>query len=386
MKISSIETFILSDKLSQPFYFSQWHYHERKICIIKITSENGQVGWGEGYGPAAIVQAGVEYLKPHIVGQDTLHSEVIWNIMYRRSLDFARRGILLSAISAIDLAIWDLKGQIFDQPVHVLLGGKKRERIKPYATGLYFRESDQLAQDLADEAAQYARHGFKAIKMKVGLNIDQDIEHVKLVRKAIGPEIQLMVDANHAYNLREALQLCKAIEPFDIFWFEEPISPEYYGQYSELRKKTSIPIAAGECEFLRFGFNQLLQVQAVDFIQPDICATGGLTEAKRIADLAYLHGIELVPHTWGTGIALAAAIHFVHNLDDLPGRLESQEKLLEYDRTENALRDELTKLSVTFEDGYLSIADAPGLGVQVDEDLLEKFTTKDAPVDLLQFK
>ena len=386
MKIVNIETYHLSDQLSQSFYFSQWHYHERKICIVKVTADNGLVGWGEGYGPASLVQAGIEFLKPFVLGQNVLHSEVIWSKMYRRSLDFARRGILLSAVSALDVAIWDLKGKFLEQPVCVLLGGKKREYITPYATGMYFREAPNLADQLAEEASQYAQQGFKAMKMKVGLSIERDLANVEAVRQAIGPELLLMVDANHAYNLREATQLAKLLEPHNIYWFEEPISPEYYHQYAELRQKTTIPIAAGECEFLRFGFQQLMSSHAVDIVQPDICATGGLTEAKRIADLAYVYGIEVVPHTWGTSIALAAAIHFVHNLEEIPGRLLTQEMFLEYDRTENALREELTSLDMTYEQGKLSISDRPGLGVTVNEDLLVKFVTQDVNEDVLELK
>ncbi|MEO0471309.1 MAG: mandelate racemase/muconate lactonizing enzyme family protein [Bacteroidota bacterium] len=323
MKIISVETFVLTDKLKESFYFSQWEYSERRICIVKITSDSGHVGWGEGYGPASVIQAGIEHLTPYVIGQDPLQTETIWNTMYRRTLDFARRGILVSAISAIDVALWDLKGKVLEQPVHLLLGGKKCDQITPYATGMYFsaNANGQQGELLAFEAQKYAAMGFRAMKMKVGLGVELDIEHVRRVREAIGPGIRLMVDANHAYHLREAVQLARAIEPYDIAWFEEPISPEYYGQYAELRTKTSIPIAGGECEYLRFGFQTLLQAESVDIIQPDICASGGLTEAKKIATLATVYGVELVPHTWGTGIAIAAALHFVSNLESIPGRV-----------------------------------------------------------------
>ena len=125
MKIISIESFILSDKLKESFYFSQWEYSERRICIVKITSDTGHVGWGEGYGPAGIVSAGIEHLTPFVLGKNPLETETIWSTMYRRTLDFARKGILVSALSAIDVALWDLKGKILEQPVHLMLGGKK---------------------------------------------------------------------------------------------------------------------------------------------------------------------------------------------------------------------------------------------------------------------
>jgi len=377
MKIKSIESFILSDKLKESFYFSQWEYSERRICIVKITSDCGHVGWGEGYGPAGLVKAGIEHLTPFVYGQNPLETEVIWSIMYRRTLDFARRGILVSAMSAIDVALWDLKGKILGQPVHLMLGGKKRDEITPYATGMYFTNGGKMSDVLSKEAKKYATLGYKAMKMKVGLGIEEDIENVQKVREAIGPDVKLMIDANHAYNLREAIALANAVEPFDIFWFEEPISPEYYDQYAELRTKTSIPIAAGECEYLRFGFQTLLQSKSVDFVQPDICATGGLTEAKRIASLASVYGIEVVPHTWGTTIAISAALHFISNLDNVPGRLKTPNCYIEYDRTENGLRDELTINDIEVIDGKIKVSDKPGLGFEMNIDALHKYLLKE---------
>ncbi|MGQ1910874.1 mandelate racemase/muconate lactonizing enzyme family protein [Marinifilum sp. RC60d5] len=377
MKIKSIESYILSDKLKESFYFSQWEYSERRICIVKITSDTGHVGWGEGYGPAGVIKAGIENLTPFLLNQNPLETETIWSIMYRRTLDYARRGVLVAAMSAIDVALWDLKGKILQQPVHLLLGGKKRDYIIPYATGLYFTKCDNLCEKLIDEAKEYVKLGYKAMKMKVGLSIEEDIHLVKNIRKAIGPDVKLMIDANHAYNLREAIQLCKSVEKYDIGWFEEPISPEYYGQYAELREKTSIPISGGECEYLRFGFQTLLQSKCVDIVQPDICASGGLTEAKRIAALASTYGVELVPHTWGTGIAISAALHFVANLDVLPGRLRTPQCFIEYDRTENGLREELTSTKMIAEKGKIFISDDPGLGFEFNEDALHKYALKE---------
>jgi len=373
MKITSIESFVLCDKLKQSFYFSQWEYSERKICIVKVTSDTGHVGWGEGYGPAGMIKAGIEHLTPFVIGQHPLETETIWSIMYRRTMDFARSGVLVSAISAIDVALWDLKGRILELPVHILLGGKKRDTIIPYATGMYFTDDSVMSDALSKEAAHYAQLGYKGMKMKVGLDIEADIANVKTVREAIGPDIDLMIDANHAYNLREAVQLANAVEKYNIYWFEEPISPEYYDQYSELRTKTSIPIAGGECEYLRFGFQTLLKSRSVDIVQPDICASGGLSEAKRIAAIASVYGVEVIPHTWGSGIAIAAAMHFVANLDSMPGRLKSPTSYIEYDQTENGLREELTTTDMIFDNGLIVISDTPGLGFEVNEDALYKY-------------
>ena len=175
MKIKSIESFVLADKLDESFYFSQWEYSERRICIVKVTSDTGHVGWGEGYGPAGVIKAGIEHLTPFLIGQNPLETETIWSTMYRRTLDYARRGVLVASISAIDVALWDLKGKIMDQPVHLLLGGKKRDFITPYATGLYYTHCENLGDKLVEEAKQYVGMGFEIMKMKVGLGIETDI-------------------------------------------------------------------------------------------------------------------------------------------------------------------------------------------------------------------
>jgi D-galactarolactone cycloisomerase len=378
MVIEKIETFVLKDVLSKSFFFSQWEYSERCICVVKVTCSDGTHGWGEGYGPAAILEAGIEFLKPMVIGKDPLQNEVIWNGMYRRTLDYARRGILVASMSAIDIAIWDLKGKILGQSVSTLLGGAHRTKIQPYATGLYFSCHDNPGKDFEEEAKLYISQGFKAIKMKVGLGIKEDVKNVKRMREIIGDDIQLMVDSNHAYTLKEAIELCRLIEPYNIGWFEEPISPEFYGQYNELRQKTSIPIAGGECEYLRFGFQQLIENKSVDILQPDICSSGGLTEAKRIAALASANGLEIVPHTWGTGIGIHVALHFIANLECIPGRMYSPNFLMEYDQTENGLREKLTFPTIVMKDGYIEVPNRPGLGIDVDEEVLREYAiTKD---------
>lgn len=367
---------MLTDKLRESFFFSQWEYSERNICIVKITTDEGIYGWGEGYGPAFVLEQGIKLLEPILIGKNPLENEKLWFDMYRKTLDYARRGVLVASLSAIDIALWDIKGKFFNAPVNLLLGGKHRNEITPYATGLYFSHSNTLSEDLAKEARSYVSQGFKAIKMKVGLSIEEDIANVQKVREAIGYETKLMVDANHAYSLREAIELSKLMEPFKISWFEEPVSPEFYQHYNELRNRTSIPIAGGECEYLRYGFHQLLQNQSVDILQLDICSCGGLTEAKRIAALASTYGVEIVPHTWGTGIALHTALHFIANLEDLPGRLFAPECYLEYDRTENAIRENLTSPGLVMNKGVIEVPGRPGLGIEVNEDVLRGFVNK----------
>ena len=377
MKIERIETYVAAQRLETPFYFSQFAFETRQICLVKLIAEDGSFGWGEGYGPAAVIRAGIEFLAPLVIGEDPLQVEAIWSKMHLRALDFARRGVLVSALSAIDIALWDLRGKLLGQPASVLLGGRRREQVKVYATGMYFVASDDLVNDLVQEAQVYVRQGFRALKMKVGLGVETDVRHVRAVRQAIGDDIELMVDANHGYSLAEALRFARQIEELNISFFEEPVSPEDYAGYSELRGRTIIPIAGGECEYLLAGFRHLLSNRCVDIAQPDICAAGGLTETKRIAARAAAFQTNLIPHSWGTGIAFAAGLHLVSTLDPIPGRLRMPEPLLEMDRSENALRDNLTTPRFQAVDGRVAVPSAPGLGIEIDEEYLAQVSGSD---------
>lgn len=376
LRIKSIETYLVEQRLTRPFTFSQWAYTNRTICLVKITADDGSQGWGEGYGPASVVRAGIEFLKPLILGRDPLTVSALWQMMYLRTLDYARSGVLAAAISAVDVALWDLKGKLLGQPVHVLLGGKRRNAVRVYATGMYFTDDGKMEVRLANEAMEYVAQGFRAMKMKAGYTPEQDAKNVRSVRSAIGPDIALMIDANHAYNRSEARRLCRVVEPLGIGWFEEPLSPEDYVGHAELRQQTDIPIAGGECEYLEHGFKRLLDAQSVDIVQPDICAAGGLTELQRIIALVRAHNVDLTPHCWGTGIAFAAGVHLVSTLDAMPGRLIGTEPLLEMDRTENPLRDRLTYPRFEVKEGSVAVPDLPGLGIEVDEGLLEQFVVR----------
>ena len=377
MKIELIESYVVEQELETPFYFSQFEFRSRQICMVKVVAEDGSYGWGEGYGPATVVKAGVEFLSPLVDGEDPLQVEAVWHKMHLRALDYARRGVLVAAISAIDIALWDLRGKLLGQPVSALLGGRRREKVKVYATGMYFVHTDDLIGKLVEEAQLYASQGFRALKMKVGLGVATDVKHVRAVRAAIGADMQLMVDANHAYSLSEALSFARQIEELDISFFEEPVSPEDYEGYRELRQRTPIPIAGGECEYLLAGFRHLLSNRCVDIAQPDICGAGGLTETKRIAALATAFQTNVLPHSWGTGIAFAAGLHLVSTLDVVPGRLRMPEAMLEMDRSESALRENLTHPKFAIEDGRVAVPTAPGLGVDVDPDYLARYKRAD---------
>ena len=376
-KIEEVQPIVLVDKLTKPFFFSQFEYSERRICLVKIILSNGITGWGEGYGPGSLVKAGIEKFAPLLIGENPLHHENLWQKMYRISYDYARKGIALSALSAIDIALWDIKGKILHQPVSTLLGGRKREQLKVYATGLYFTHGNNLKETLVKEALKYKAMGFSAVKMKVGLGIDTDVENVTAVRKAIGNEMQLMIDANHAFELREARILVDKLKDLDIFWFEEPLPNEDYDGYAELRKTSSIPIAGGECEYLKYGALEMLSKRCVDIFQPDTGACGGITEVKKMMAIANACQTNMTPHTWGTGIAIATNLHIMSNMDVIPDRMMQAEPMMELDCSPNRLRDELLVQNFRAVDGYLEVPSADGLGIEIDDQKLNGFLSAD---------
>ncbi len=277
MKITEIHTHVLEAPLSQPFAYSRAWYSTRTAMIIEIVTDEGLVGWGEAYGPARINAAVVEHFRSFLIGQDPLRTEWIWQEIYARYRDHGQKGTIVQGLSGVDIALWDLKGKFFNQAVHRLMGGPIRSEVQAYATGLYRRDSGNPADYLAEEAVGYRDEGFKAVKLKVGFGVDEDVRMTHAVRNAIGPETGLMIDANHAYDAIAAIRLGRRIEDLDIGWFEEPVPPEDIAGHLDVKSALKIPIASGECEFTRYGFRDLLAKRVFDIVQPDTCAAGGLS-------------------------------------------------------------------------------------------------------------
>lgn len=376
MKIKSVETIVLKQDLGSDvkFAFSQAWYNSRTIMILKITTDTGIVGWGESFGPAFVNQVIIDkYYKDYLIGKDPLDIEVIWEHLYNMMRDHCQKGNAIEAISAVDIALWDIKGKFLNQPIYKLLGGSPRKRIKPYATGLYRNVLPTDHAGLIEEALGYKNDGFTAMKIKIGFGIEDDIKAVRAIREAVGDDIMLMVDANHAYNASTALKVCRGIEDCNITWFEEPVPPEDIQGYIEVKSQTCIPISGGEAEFTRFGFNNLLSKRAVDIVQPDCGVTGGISEFRKISVLASIHNIQCYPHVWGSAIALYTGINCAFSLQDFPNKLVQEDMLLEYDRTENIFRECLAKEPLQLVDGYIQPPTKPGLGIEVDEELIAKY-------------
>ncbi|NOJ42037.1 mandelate racemase/muconate lactonizing enzyme family protein [Bradyrhizobium australiense] len=377
MKIRSVRAHVLEAKLSQPFAYSRAWYDTRTAMLVEVETEDGLTGWGECYGPARITAAAVSSVAPLLVGEDPLRTDFLWQKVYSALRDHGQKGVVIEALSGIDIALWDIKGKRFGVPVHQLLGGASRSQVQAYATGLYRRKSGDPLRYLPDEAAGYVADGFKAVKLKVGFGVEEDAAVTRAVREAIGPGIALMVDANHAYDATAAIRLGRMIECYDIGWFEEPVPPEDLAGYREVKSAISIPVAGGECEFTRFGFRDVLVSRAMDIIQPDTCAAGGLSECKKIADMAEAFGVRYNPHVWGTGIAIAASLQLLAVVPShTPRSLSPLEPILEFDRTEHPIRQAILTRPIEHTDGLVAVSEEPGLGIEIDRDALKRLAVR----------
>jgi len=389
MKIDRIETFLLRAPLGQErFYWSQAGATERASLLVKITADSGLAGWGES-GVSMPVDHLPAYthdiLAPRLLGRDAAATEPIWHELYGFSRDFGRKGASVDAISGIDIALWDIRGKAAGQPVHALMGGAFRDRVRAYATGLYYRGQDvrdvrAAVEQVRAEARQLVQSGFTAVKGKVGLlPVRDDIKRMEAVRAEVGDDFLLMTDANHAYNFPTAVRMGEALQALRFHWFEEPLVPEDIAGCAALRRKLSIPIATGECEYGRHGFLELLRAGAADILQPDLCRCGGLSEGQKILALATAHHTPVCLHVWGSGVALAAGLQLIAVIPPIPHTVfptaPENEPMLEFDRNPNPLRDELLTRSFALENESVRIPQGAGLGVDIDPAALKRFTT-----------
>ncbi len=376
MKIREVRTHMLRHELPEAEIFGSskgWHA-ARQALLVEIVTDDGLSGFGEAYGPPAVNRTLVDELyTPRLVGRDALEHAVIWEDLYGTFRDYGRKGWAVAAISAIDIALWDLKGQALRQPVWMLLGGAFRREVRAYATGLYRHRVADNARALAREAEGYAAEGFRAMKMKVGFGVDEDVRNVRAVREAIGPDRLLAMDANHAYDVGQAIRLGRKVEAYDLAWFEEPVVPEDVDGYCQVRAALRIPIAGGETEYARWGFRELCARRAVDIVQPDICGCGGFTEAWRIAALASASGITVYPHVWATAVGFFASLHLTAALPPNPPAMLPSEPLFELDRTPNPLREQLAQNPPKRAGDVLEVPAGPGLGLEIDRRVLERY-------------
>lgn len=361
MKITSYETFIVPPR---------W-------LFLKIETDEGIVGWGEPIveGKAHTVQAAVSELMDYLIGKDPMHIEDHWQVMYRSG--FYRGGpILMSAIAGIDQALWDIKGKFYNAPVYQLLGGACRDSIKVYSWIGGDRPSD-----VAQDAMEKVRAGFTAIKMNATEElqfidsyekIDQVIARVAAIRDVVGPNLGIGVDFHGRVHKPMAKVLAKELEPFRLMFIEEPVLPENNEAFRDLAHHTNIPIATGERMFSRWDFKKLLEDGYVDIIQPDLSHAGGITECKKIASMAEAYDVALAPHCPLGPIALAACLQL--DATAYNAFIQEQSLGIHYNKGNDLLDYIVDPAVFSYEGGYVTIPDGPGLGITINEEYVRKMS------------
>ena len=324
--------------------------------LVRVVTDEGIHGYGEVFrlaqaGAAALIR---HELKPLLVGQDPCQIELLWERMYRQSFRYGRGGIVLHAISGIEIALWDILGKVSGLPVCQLLGGATREKMPAYASLHRYAKPEEVAQ----AAVQAVERGYRAVKLH-----QRDVESVCMVRAAVGPEVTLMLDASGAWSTREALRMVEALAPFDLAWVEEPLAQmDDYEGLRWLRDRSAVPIAAGENEYTHFGFRELISRRAVDIVQPDVIKAGGISATRRILALAESFDLDISPHCFYYGPGIAATLHLA--------LATPRARYIEINPLE--LERELMTPPLRPVDGSLAAPGAPGLGVEFDTELLRE--------------
>lgn len=379
MKIVEVKIHPLRTPLETPFAFSQGWVKARSATLVEVITDEGITGWGEAFAqglePPQIAAAVIgSALAPVVVGQDPLDTEVLWHRMYHASRDYGRKGSVIAGISAIDMALWDIAGKAHGVPVHKLLGGAFRKKVQAYATGFYRISGQGESKRLGEEAIAHYEAGFRAMKVKLGYGIQDDLAVMREIGRSIaGRGVTLMVDTNHAYGVGDAIRLGYGLAEYDLRWYEEPVAPEHIQGYRQVRDKLPMPIAGGENEHTLYGFRDFLAAGAVDIAQPDLGSVGGFTACRHVVALAQAHGVQVNPHVWGSAIAQAASLQMIAAVPVAHHSVFAEEPIFEYDRSSHPFRQFLVKEPVQQVDGWVEIPTRPGLGVDVDRAVLDKY-------------
>ncbi|GAA2212846.1 D-galactarolactone cycloisomerase [Nonomuraea monospora] len=369
MKITAVGTHVVTEKLKVPFGMSQWYWEARGSCLVEIATDEGISGWGECFGPAEGSRALIDSVyAPLLAGADPFEHVALWESMYNRGREWGRAGVPIAAISGIEIALWDVVGKALGQPIHRLLGGRAPASFDAYASAFYY--GGDWAGDIEAEARHLLDQGYRHVKMKVGADLRTDLERVHRARAALGPDVLLAADANRGYTTAEALLFCRETEADALWFFEEPVIPEDLAGYREIRAATSVPIAGGESAFTRWGFADLIESRAVDLLQPDATACGGIRETLLIAGMASVHGIPTLPHVWGSAITVAAGLHLATALPVVTPSLSRTPPVIELDQAPNSFRQTLSDLAIG---PVMSVPQGPGLGIEIDRTVIEAY-------------
>ena len=386
MKISSIKSHVLRYELDKELGYSQQYYKHRTAHLVEIETDEGITGWGECFGPGNIALANKyiveKVIQPLIIGEDPINKEYIWHKVYNLLRDSGQKGMPIQALSGIDIALWDILAKKAKLPLYQLLGGKTNSKIPVYGYGMMLQKKsvEELCELFKKEANQIKEKNFKAMKMKVGLGPKEDLKLVSAVRDAIGDDFKLMVDANHAYNKNDALYVGRGLDEMEIYWFEEPVAPEDYDGYKELKEKLKTNIAGGEAEFTKYGWNQLIKNNCIDIAQPEVCGLGGITEYLKVSALAQSNFIPIVNHVWGSALSVAVNLHLLTSLPDMPGGLFPTKSMLEFDTTEKNifitdLAEEKFSIldQVKDKDGFASPLENIGIGINPKKEFIKEY-------------
>ncbi len=366
-KIETVEARTISIPLRKPLAFATRRVVRREYTIVRVRTEDGVEGIGYCYcgdrAGSLVTHFVRDFLRDHVVGADPFAVETIWTRMYRDAVLLGRRGAALRAISAIDIALWDVMGKAQRLPLHRMLGGPKASRVPCYASGGYYWEGTDPDKYVSNEVRGYVEDGFTAVKIKVGgLPLTEDLRRARAARKAIGPDVILMMDANNAWpDAATAIPAINAFAEVDPFWVEEPLMPDDIRGHAAIREKVSVPIATGEIEATRWGFGELLQLNAVDMLQPDSTVLGGITEFRRVAGMADGKGVPSYPH-W---------MHHLHTslVASIPNAV-----MVEYFPDLSVLNlGEVVRNPIRAQDGTLPLPQEPGIGVTFDDQALDQF-------------
>ena len=390
MKITSIKSHVLRYELEHELGYSQQYYKNRTAHLVEVETDEGITGWGECFGPGNIALANKfiieKVIQPLINGENPTNKEYIWHKVYNLLRDSGQKGMPIQALSGIDIALWDILSKKANLPLYQLLGGKSNNQIPVYGYGMMLQKKpvDQLIELFQKEAKEIKEKNFKAMKMKIGIGPKDDLKLVKAVRKAVGDDYKLMVDANHAYNLSDALYVGRGLDEMNIYWFEEPVAPEDYEGYKELKKKLKTNIAGGEAEFTKYGWNQLIKNKCIDIAQPEVCGLGGITEYLKVSALAQSNFVPIVNHVWGSALSIAVNLHLLTSMPDMPGGLFPSKPMLEFDTTsKNIFVTDLSEEKFSILDqvknnnGFAKPLEEIGIGINPNKDFIKKYEISD---------
>lgn len=371
MKIDHIEAINLRFEYpgSGGFQYAGGLCTARVTTLIHVYTDTNQVGIGSVYSHPALVYLIVrDQLDPMLRGEDPCQVEALWDKMYRLTRWYGRKGAAMSALGGVDVALWDLRGKATGKPVWALLGGE-RPSCPAYASGLLWKEIDELAE----EAAGHIDSGFRRVKLRLGRSEGYDTAAVRAVRTAVGKDNDVMADASMRYQLELARRIGRFLDEQKVFWFEEPFAPEDIDSYAALRGTVEVPLAGGENEFGLQGFREMIRAGALDIVQPDASRCGGITETWRIGQMAHDHGLRVATHSWSDAVAVVANAHVVSSI---PNGIT-----VEVDRTGNPFIEDLLAERLHIRDGHLQLSNAPGLGIELNDDVVGRFRMTD-PLNL----